>query len=68
MDMTGERRIAAPRQKVWDALNDPAVLKACIPGCESLEKTRRLTDLQAPPPPSRSAPSPPSFTGKVQSD
>lgn len=39
MDMTGERRIAAPRQVVWDALNDPAVLKASIPGCESLEKT-----------------------------
>jgi uncharacterized protein len=39
MDMTGERRIPAPRQKVWDALNDPAVLKAAIPGCESLEKT-----------------------------
>jgi carbon monoxide dehydrogenase subunit G len=38
MDMTGERRIAAPRGKVWDALNDPAVLKAAIPGCESLEK------------------------------
>ncbi len=46
MDMTGERRIAAPRQKVWDALNDPAVLKACIPGCESLEKTSD-TDLKA---------------------
>ena len=39
MDMTGERRIPAPRQKVWDALNDPAVLKHCIPGCETLEKT-----------------------------
>ena len=39
MDMTGERRIPAPRQKVWDALNDPAVLRQCIPGCESLEKT-----------------------------
>ncbi len=39
MDMTGERRIAAPRQKVWNALNDPATLQACIPGCESLEKT-----------------------------
>ena len=38
MDMTGERRIAAPRQTVWQALNDPAVLKASIPGCESLEK------------------------------
>jgi carbon monoxide dehydrogenase subunit G len=39
MDMTGERRIAAPRQAVWDALNDTATLKASIPGCESLEKT-----------------------------
>ena len=38
MDMTGERRIAAPRQAVWQALNDPEVLKASIPGCESLEK------------------------------
>ncbi|HQT79703.1 MAG TPA: carbon monoxide dehydrogenase subunit G [Rhodopila sp.] len=39
MDMTGERRIPAPRQTVWDALNNPEVLKASIPGCESLEKT-----------------------------
>jgi carbon monoxide dehydrogenase subunit G len=38
MDMTGERRIAASRGKVWDALNDPVVLKASIPGCETLEK------------------------------
>jgi carbon monoxide dehydrogenase subunit G len=38
MDMTGERRIPAPRGKVWDALNDPAILKASIPGCDSLEK------------------------------
>jgi len=39
MDMTGERRIAASRQTVWDALNDPDVLKLSIPGCETLEKT-----------------------------
>jgi len=39
MDMTGERRIAAPRQVVWDALNDTTTLKASIPGCETLEKT-----------------------------
>lgn len=39
MDMTGERRIPAPRQVVWDALNNLDVLKASIPGCESLEKT-----------------------------
>ena len=38
MDMTGERRIPASRQAVWEALNDPDVLKASIPGCESLEK------------------------------
>jgi carbon monoxide dehydrogenase subunit G len=39
MDMTGERRIPAPRKMVWDALNDPEVLKTCIPGCEKLEAT-----------------------------
>ncbi|WP_094463494.1 SRPBCC family protein [Pannonibacter phragmitetus] len=39
MDMTGEYRIPAPRTDVWNALNDPDVLKACIPGCESLEMT-----------------------------
>jgi carbon monoxide dehydrogenase subunit G len=39
MDMTGERRIPAPRDKVWTALNDPSILQAAIPGCESLEKT-----------------------------
>jgi uncharacterized protein len=38
MDMTGERRIPAPRQVVWQKLNDPEVLKASIPGCDSLEK------------------------------
>jgi uncharacterized protein len=37
MDMSGERRIPAPRKMVWDALNDPEILKACIPGCEKLE-------------------------------
>ncbi|MEI2386199.1 carbon monoxide dehydrogenase subunit G [Breoghania sp. JC706] len=39
MDMKGEYRIPAPRQKVWEALNDPEILKDCLPGCESLEKT-----------------------------
>ena len=38
MDMTGERRIPAPRQKVWDALNDPETLRAAIPGCKTLER------------------------------
>ena len=39
MEMTGEQLIAAPREKVWEALNDPAVLQASIPGCETLTKT-----------------------------
>ena len=38
MAITGEYRIAAPREAVWAALNDPEVLKACIPGCEELTK------------------------------
>ena len=38
MDMTGEYRIPAPRQRVWEALNDPEILKAAIPGCEELNK------------------------------
>jgi uncharacterized protein len=49
MKMTGEQRIAAPRQQVWEALNDPAVLRQCIPGCQSLEKEAddRLTAVVA---------------------
>lgn len=38
MEMSGERLIAAPREAVWAALNDPEVLKACIQGCETIEK------------------------------
>ncbi len=38
MEMTGETLIAAPRQAVWDALNDPAVLARCIEGVETLER------------------------------
>jgi len=39
MKMTGEYAIPASRENVWEALNDPEVLKACIPGCEALERT-----------------------------
>jgi len=39
MQMNGEYRISAPRQAVWDALNDPEILKQCIPGCEELTRT-----------------------------
>ena len=38
MEILGQQRIAAPRPKVWDALNDPAILKECLPGCESVER------------------------------
>jgi uncharacterized protein len=38
MEITGEYRIPAPQQRVWEALNDPAVLKACIAGCQQLER------------------------------
>lgn len=39
MDMTGEYTIAAPKERVWAGLNDPEVLKRCIPGCKELEQT-----------------------------
>ncbi len=39
MQQSGEYRIAAPRERVWAALNDPEILKASIEGCESLERT-----------------------------
>lgn len=39
MDMSGEERIAARRDVVWAALNDPDILRQCIPGCQSLEMT-----------------------------
>lgn len=39
MTMTGEIQLAASKEVVWEKLNDPDVLKACIPGCEELERT-----------------------------
>lgn len=38
MQMVGEQRVAASTQRVWEALNDPQILQASIPGCQSLEK------------------------------
>ena len=46
MDITGQYRIEAPRDVVWAALNDPDVLKRCIPGCQSLEQ-KSPTELAA---------------------
>ena len=38
MEMTGERLIPVPQAATWTALNDPEVLKDCIPGCESITR------------------------------
>jgi len=39
MDMQGSRQLAITQQQAWTALNDPAVLKTCIPGCDKVEPT-----------------------------
>ncbi len=39
MEMTGEQLIHASQADTWAALNDPEILKACIPGCESIDRT-----------------------------
>lgn len=41
MEMSGEQRIAAEQDAVWRALNDPQVIKACVPGCEAIEAKGR---------------------------
>ena len=46
MDMSGSYEIPAPRETVWAALNDEGVLKACIPGCESITRHSE-TELEA---------------------
>jgi carbon monoxide dehydrogenase subunit G len=46
MQMKDSQRIPAPKDKVWAALNDPEVLKKCIPGCQSLEMSSP-TDMTA---------------------
>jgi uncharacterized protein len=63
MDMTGEFRIPAPRQRVWEGLNDPEILKQCIAGCETIAKnsdTEFTAKVVA-----RVGPVRASFTGKV---
>jgi carbon monoxide dehydrogenase subunit G len=37
MEMSSSQLVPAAKEKVWNALNDPELLKACIPGCESIE-------------------------------
>ena len=63
MEMSGEYRIPAPRDTVWRALNDAAVLKDCIPGCQSLDKlsdTEMTAKVQA-----KVGPVKATFTGNV---
>jgi len=38
MEIKGAYKIAAARERVWSALNDPEILKKCLPGCEKLER------------------------------
>ena len=63
MEMKGEYKIPASREKVWDALNDPDVLRDCIPGAKSLEKisdTEMKATVEAKVGPVKAA-----FTGQV---
>jgi len=63
MEMKGEYKIPASREKVWDALNDPDVLRDCIPGAKSLEKvsdTEMKATVEA-----KVGPVKASFTGQV---
>jgi uncharacterized protein len=63
MDLTGEYKIAAPREAVWKALNDPEILKQAIPGCEEIQKlsdTEMTAKVTA-----RVGPVKASFAGKV---
>ncbi len=46
MKLTDSQVIQAPREVVWNGLNDPQVLKACIPGCESIVQSSP-TDMSA---------------------
>lgn len=46
MELQDEIRIEAPRQRVYEGLNDPEILQQCIPGCEELIK-HSDTDLEA---------------------
>lgn len=64
MDMTGEYRITASREEVWDALNNPEILKQCITGCQLLEMTSD-TEFTARVK-TKVGPVSATFTGKVQ--
>ncbi len=43
MKLSGEQKIPASRQRVWEGLNDPAILRQCIKGCEYIDKSAENT-------------------------
>lgn len=63
MQMAGEVTIAADRRHVWDALNDPDVLRQCIPGCETV--TREADNVLMAKVIARVGPIKAGFSGKV---
>jgi hypothetical protein len=64
MDMSGERRIPAPRDKVWAALNDTEILRQSIPGCQEI--TRHSETEMSAKVAVKLGPVSANFTGKVQ--
>lgn len=63
MEMKGQERIDAQRDAVWVALNDPEILKGCIPGCQSIERqspTEFIATLRV-----RIGPIPMLFSGRI---
>jgi carbon monoxide dehydrogenase subunit G len=63
MEMSGEYRVEAPIERVWDALNDPEILKQAIPGCDEIQ---RLSDTElSAKVTARVGPVKASFTGQV---
>lgn len=63
MEMQGSRPLAATQEQAWEALNDPDVLRACIPGCEKVERAGddRYTVAMAV----KVGPVSPKFAGKI---
>lgn len=63
MEQRGEYSIQAPRERVWEALNDPAVLRQCVQGCQRFDRVeggRYATEVKA-----RVGPVSATFTGTV---
>ncbi len=64
MQMQGSRQLSATAQQAWDALNDPEILKECIPGCQKFELESENVYLTAAA--IKIGPVSAKFTGKVE--